>query len=175
MSDQFPQYAPRPRPAQLHPQYEPPKPPGRIRSNAHLIVAGGIAVLIGAIVGWVLYQDATATRAADATAVVQPTATPGPPVPQPVRTKPVEKSPPVGVAMLADGTYLVGKHIKPGTYSSPGADTGRCYWARLRDTSGEMRAVIAASYRTGRQIVTIRKGDRAFVTDGCGPWELMKP
>ena len=81
----------------------------------------------------------------------------------------------LGVAMLADGTYLVGKHIKPGTYSSPGADTGRCYWARLRDTSGEMRAVIAASYRTGRQIVTIRKGDRAFVTDGCGPWELMKP
>jgi hypothetical protein len=148
-----------------------------------------VLALLAAIVSVILFtlwQDrpraaSTAAAAAAATAPIAwptrlgtavPTSQPGTAVPT---RKPVEKSPPVGVAMLADGTYLVGKHIKPGTYSSPGADTGRCYWARLRDTSGEQRAVIAASYRTGRQIVTIRKGDRAFITDGCGPWELMKP
>ena len=136
----------------------------------------GAVVAMVAVVCYVIWQDKPATSAVPTSittaAGIRPTTTPGTAVPT---RKPVEKSPPVGVAMLADGTYLVGKHIKPGTYSSPGADTGRCYWARLRDTSGEMRAVIAASYRTGRQIVTIRKGDRAFVTDGCGPWELMKP
>lgn len=152
------------------------------RNQIYSVIGAVIAMV--AVVCLVIWQDkpraaSTATASAAATAPVAtrlgtavPTSQPGTAVPT---RKPVEKSPPVGVTMLADGTYLVGKHIKPGTYSSPGADTGRCYWARLRDTSGEMRAVIAASYRTGRQIVTIRKGDRAFVTDGCGPWELMKP
>lgn len=103
---------------------------------------------------------------------VRPTTSPGTPIPT---RKPVQKAAPVPVAMATDGTYLVGKTIQPGTYTSPGADVGRCYWARLKNTSGEVAAVIAASYHPGRQIVTISRRDKAFVTDGCGPWELMKP
>lgn len=138
-----------------------------------------LLVLTAAIVGvivWYVLQDKPATAVVDAHTIASagvPTTRPGTAVP--TTHKPAEKAPPVGVTMPTDGTYLVGKHIKPGTYVAAGADVGRCYWARLRDTSGEMRSIIAASYRTGRQIVTIRKGDFAFVTDGCGPWELMKP
>lgn len=139
------------------------------------IVLALVAAMV-AVVCWVIWQDKPAASvlptSITTSAGARPTTTPGTPIPT---RKPVEKSPPIPAAIAGDGTYLVGRTIKPGTYTSPGADTGRCYWARLRDTSGEMRAVIAASYRTGRQIVTIRKGDRAFVTDGCGPWELMKP
>lgn len=100
-----------------------------------------------------------------------PTTTPGTPIPR----KAAEKSPPVPVTMPTDGTYLVGKTIKPGTYTSPGADIGRCYWARLKNTSGDVSAVVAASYHPGRQVVTVGRRDVAFITDGCGPWELMKP
>ncbi len=140
-----------------------------------------LAAIVAVIVGY-LWQEKPATSAAAGgnrvVAAAAPTSTPGTPIgtstPAPT-TRAVEKSPPVPAVMLADGTYLVGKHIKTGTYISPGPDVGKCYWARLRDTSGEVRAVIAASYKRGQQIVTIRRGDRAFVTDGCGPWELVKP
>lgn len=146
------------------------------RRQIYMVLA--LVAAIVAVIVAVIWQDKPATSAAAGVtpvAAAAPTWTHGTAVPTSTPTRRVEKSPPVAQAMPTDGTYLVGKHIKVGTYISPGADTGRCYWARLRDTSGEVRAVIAASYKPGRQIVTIRKGDRAFVTDGCGPWELMKP
>lgn len=102
----------------------------------------------------------------------RPTTTPGTPIPT---RKAIEKPAPVPVAMPTDGTYLVGKTIQPGTYTSAGADVGRCYWARLKNTSGEVSAVITASYHPGRQVVTVGRRDAAFLTDGCGPWERVAP
>ncbi|HEY9413146.1 MAG TPA: hypothetical protein VIQ30_00170 [Pseudonocardia sp.] len=154
---------------------------GRDFTRRQIYTVLALVAAIVAVIVAVIWQDKPATSAADGgraiVAAAAPTTTPGTPVPTPTPTpRAVEKSPPVPGVMLADGTYLVGKHIKTGTYITPGpADAGKCYWARLRDTSGEQRAVIAASYKRGQQIVTIRRGDRAFVTDGCGPWELVKP
>lgn len=134
----------------------------------HILIALAAAAAITATVVAVIWQEKPAQSAAAAAApVAAPTSTPGTPPRQ------VEKSPPVPEATTGDGTYLVGRELKTGTYSSRGGTS--CYWARLRDTSGEQIAVIAAGTRRGRQVVTIRKGDRAFVTDGCGTWELMKP
>ncbi|HEY9354210.1 MAG TPA: hypothetical protein VIP28_13200 [Nocardioides sp.] len=171
MSDPFPQYAPRPKPAQLHPKYiyQAPKPPGPIRRNAHLLIAGGIALLIGAVVGYVLYVEATATRAADATAVAQPTAQPGPPVPQ---RKPVEKSPPVAEVVPGDGTWLIGREIKRGTYQTAGGTS--CYWSRLANLSGELEAVTANGFRNGPQVVALGPDDVAFVSQGCPRWVMVK-
>lgn len=147
---------------------------GRQVTRRQVIALIALTLAIVAVVVVTIWRSAPAssvlpvevTRSAGA-----PTSTPGTPIPRKV----AEKSPPIATSMPNDGTYLVGRHIKAGTYTAPGPDTGRCYWARLRDTSGEQRAVIAASYKPGRQVVTIRKGDGAFNTDGCGPWELMKP
>lgn len=171
MRDDFPQYAPRPTPAQHNPQYHEEPEPGLFRSNFHLAIAVGIAALIPAIVAGVVYHEATATRAADAAAVPSPTAQPGPPVPQ--RTKPVEKSPPVGAIVEGDGTWLVGKEIKRTTYESFTGPT--CYWARLSNLSGEFDAVIASGFgKTGRQRVALGPTDVAFASQGCGEWSEVK-
>lgn len=139
------------------------------------IVLALLAAIVAVIVGYLWQEKPRANLTVHGTAAAAaPTSKPGTPVGTSTPTvRAVEKAPPVPAVMHADGTYLVGKHVKIGTYISPGPDTGKCYWARLRDTSGEQRAVIAASYKRGQQIVTIRRGDRAFVTDGCGPWELV--
>ena len=167
MSDEFPQYAPRPRPAQLHPQYEPPRPPGRIRSNAHLVVAGGIALMIGAIVVGVCYQEATATRAADATAVAQPTATPGPPVPQPV-----EMSPPIADTVPGDGSWVIGREIKRGTYRTAGR-VG-CYWQRLQAHPSGKWLIVDSAQRDIAQTVALDPADVAFASQGCEPWVMVR-
>lgn len=152
------------------------------RAGRRQVTRRQVFALIGLTLAIVAVVVATIWRSGPASSVLpvevtrsagvpKPTTTPGTQMPRTTAKKP----PPIATAMPNDGTYLVGRHIKAGTYTAPGPDTGRCYWARLRDTSGEQRAVIAASYKPGRQIVTIRKGDGAFNTDGCGPWELMKP
>lgn len=46
------------------------------------------------------------------------------------------------------GTYKVGTEIPPGSYKTTGAGVkgdalGGCYWARLKDASGEVSSIIA--------------------------------
>jgi hypothetical protein len=139
-------------------------------TNRQIVVLIVLTMAICAVSVWLIWREKPVAPSAGGRpiAAAAPTSKPGTAVPTP-------KPAPVATAMPTDGTYLVGRHIKPGTYTSPGAATSLCYWARLRDTTGEPAAVITASYTHGRQIITIGKSDRAFVTDGCGPWELMKP
>ncbi|MBK3564536.1 hypothetical protein [Streptomyces sp. MBT62] len=72
-----------------------------------------------------------------------------------------------------DGTYVVGKDIKPGTYRTDGPQGGlvtNCYWARLSSTSGELRDIIANGNTMGQTTVTIAPTDKAFTTTGCNRW-----
>jgi hypothetical protein len=85
-------------------------------------------------------------------------------------------SPVVAVAAIgepdpysADGTYLVGADIAPGTYRTKAPADG-CYWARLKGTSGSSGDIIANSFGSGWQVVTIASTDKAFKTTGCGTW-----
>ena len=84
-------------------------------------------------------------------------------------------SPVVAVAAIgkpeplsADGMYVVGTDIAPGTYRTKTATDG-CYWARLRGFSG-VGDIIANNYGDGWQIVTIAPTDKAFEVSGCGAW-----
>lgn len=73
-----------------------------------------------------------------------------------------------------DGTYVVGKDIKSGTYRTDGAEDGgfpNCYWARLSGTSGEFKEIIANENSKGPTTVTIFAGDKAFKTTGCQTWK----
>lgn len=75
-----------------------------------------------------------------------------------------------------DGTYTVGQDIEPGTYRTSGpADSTfpNCYWARLKDTSGDLDAILANSNVKGQTTVTIRSGDGAFETNGCEKWSKV--
>ena len=71
-----------------------------------------------------------------------------------------------------DLSLLGGGDVQPGTYRSAGlADsTGICYWARLKDTTGDMDSIIANDVGKGPQVVTVKKTDGAFSTRGCATW-----
>jgi hypothetical protein len=78
-----------------------------------------------------------------------------------------------------DGVFIVPAEIKPGTYRAvvPKPNNGAeglpsCYWARLKDTAGDISSIIANDTAAAGQTltVTIKPTDKAFQTTGCGPW-----
>lgn len=69
---------------------------------------------------------------------------------------------------FSDGTYVVGAHIAPGTYRSPGGSS--CYWARLSGFGGSISDIITNGLAAGPTIVTISPSDDGFTTSGCGTW-----
>jgi hypothetical protein len=81
---------------------------------------------------------------------------------------------------ITDGAFEVGTapgFVAPGTYRTagprePGAPT--CFWARLRDRSGEFSSVIASGNARGADRVTIEPTDGAFSTSGCQAWTKVR-
>ncbi|MFE9018966.1 hypothetical protein ACFYNL_10395 [Streptomyces sp. NPDC007808] len=63
------------------------------------------------------------------------------------------------------------EYITPGTYTSKGpADQELdCYWARMRNASGQSESSIANDLAAGRAIVKLTEGE-FFKTSGCKPW-----
>lgn len=74
---------------------------------------------------------------------------------------------------FGNGVHLVGGDIKPGDYRMEGAG-GRCYWARLRGTSGDLTDLIANGIPDGPAVVTIHSTDVAFESSRCGTWSLIE-
>ncbi len=70
---------------------------------------------------------------------------------------------------FGDGTYVVGKTIKAGTYRAPGPGAS-CYWERLKGFSGSYSDVIANNFTGDPSVVTIASSDKGFRTNGCGTW-----
>jgi hypothetical protein len=62
--------------------------------------------------------------------------------------------------------YLVGIDISPGTYrGQAGADImDACYWARLRDVSGDLDSIITNDNATGQYYIAVLGGDFALST-----------
>ena len=72
-----------------------------------------------------------------------------------------------------DGTHRIGKDIPAATYRAPkvsGGLFGGCYWARLRNFSGGLNAILANGNESAPALVTIKPTDRGFQTAGCGRW-----
>jgi hypothetical protein len=74
--------------------------------------------------------------------------------------------------VFGDGTHVVGKDIRPGTYRARGGDG--CYWARLRSFSGGLNSILANANPAGPTVVTILRTDRGFETRGCGIWGPLR-
>jgi len=174
-------------PAPPHPQ---PKTKGSAWWKSRPAI-GGAALFLGLVIGAASSNGSTnSTASAGSTPTVTvsvpaeggqapgPTVTvtaPAPPaktvqVPGPVKT--VTAPPPGPVAAIPeDGTWLVGTDIKPGTYRS--SSDGDCYWARLKNTSGDFEAILANG-NGGNQVVTIKTSDKAFESARCAPWTKVR-
>lgn len=68
-----------------------------------------------------------------------------------------------------NGTYVVGQHIEPGSYTA--TDSSMCTWSRLSGFSGTAGDVIETSGDDGPRSVTIQPSDVGFFTAWCGYWE----
>ncbi|MFH8569390.1 hypothetical protein [Streptomyces sp. NPDC017993] len=78
-------------------------------------------------------------------------------------------------ATISQGSYLVGKDVDAGTYRTGGpsdSDIPLCYWARNKDSSGELDSIIANGTPQGPARVTINKGE-IFETNGCEEWKKV--
>lgn len=69
---------------------------------------------------------------------------------------------------LANGTFLVGTDVQPGTYKASGG--GTCYWVRLKDFSGDITTGTIASDLGTNPVVTIAPTDVGFKSQRCGTW-----
>lgn len=76
-------------------------------------------------------------------------------------------------ALSGDGSYQVGKDIKPGTYRTTGNTDGMCYWERARDASGEIDSLLANDNVTGTGYATVKATDKLFKSRDCEDWEAV--
>ncbi|WP_435285631.1 hypothetical protein [Streptomyces bacillaris] len=167
----------------------PPRPPlpttGKPSRRRAWLTHGAtafVALVIGAAMGGGGGSGSTTDSARPAPAATV-TKTADAPAPEPAATvtekvtvtpKPT-KEPGPAASVAGDGTYLVGEDMKAGTYMSAGpADSAipNCYWARLKDASGEFDAIIANGNAQGQARVTVRKGEY-FQTSGCETWKKV--
>ncbi|MFE9538969.1 hypothetical protein [Streptomyces sp. NPDC006691] len=118
----------------------------------------------------------TVTKTADASAP-KPAATVTETAKETVTAKPKPtKKPGLPDTIDGDGQYLVGEDIQAGTYKTAGPENDDfglgCYWARNKNASSEMGAIIANDNITGQSRVTVNKGEY-FETKGCLKWEKV--
>ncbi|MFD1658141.1 hypothetical protein ACFSL4_07905 [Streptomyces caeni] len=85
----------------------------------------------------------------------------------------VEKDQAARPAFSGDGSYQVGKDIKPGTYRTTGNTDGMCYWERAKDASGEIDSLLANDNVTGTSYVTVKATDKLFKSRDCEDWEAV--
>lgn len=104
--------------------------------------------------------DATTTQAAATQAQSQPTQ---------ASTPTATPTPKPSFATFGDGTWQVGKDIKPGTYRTRQGSPG-CYWARLKGFGGSVGDILANDNTDDPAIVTISSSDKGFDSRGCGTW-----
>ncbi|MFF2774566.1 hypothetical protein ACFVU3_06625 [Streptomyces sp. NPDC058052] len=172
-----------------------PQPPAKRTTRAKSWLTHGAVAFVSLIVGAALgggdagetVQDAK--RPASAAPTQEPA--PDPTTPDPVVAETVapdptteapeepETTPPpteeAGPAdhFAGDGEYLVGEDIRAGTYKTTGPDGSfGCYWARLKDASGEFDAIIANNNLQGPGRVTLKKGEY-FQTQRCQEWKKV--
>lgn len=138
-------------------------------------IALGIAVTIVAIIAAAIWSEKPRAVSVAGALPVLPTVTPaaaspGTPVPS---TKPVELSPVLKASFAGDGSWVIGKQIKRGTYRTAGGSSS-CFWALRSNLSYDYGATIVTSYgRRGNQTVALGPNALAFVTYGCGEWNLV--
>jgi endonuclease YncB( thermonuclease family) len=101
----------------------------------------------------------------------------GPTCPGSAAPAPVQPVSAPTASTVGDGTWVVGSDIPSGTYRTTGpSEEGvvkMCIWSRRKDTSGEVRSVIATDIAQGPTTVTIKPTDGAFESRGCAPWTKL--
>lgn len=165
------------------PYTAPPQPPAPKRRRISRVVLAVVAICTLGIIGVVsctaaMFNGAigAATNAADPAPVIMPTKSKPLGTATPTTRKPVEKAPTNNLPR--DGVLLVGPDLKPGTYQAtcPEDSIVGCYWARLKDTDGELESVLANNVVGVGGTITLRvkATDYAVEIRGGATWKRAK-
>jgi hypothetical protein len=102
---------------------------------------------------------------------VDPTDEPEPePTAEPEPEPTEEPAPEPTFRTIEDGVWEVGVDIKAGTYRLRDTESF-CYWARLKGFGGDLDDIIANENDWDAYgVVTIKKTDAGFESDGCYEW-----
>jgi len=146
------------------------KRPRRFAPHWPSIISAASVLGISVTAVGIVLNDSPARGAADHAAVVMnPTATPGSPLPR----KAPEYAPAAPDELPGDGMWIVGKQIKPGVYQSEAG--ALCYWERLSGLGGRYVDLIDnGGFRKGPTLVQVYVGDFAFSSQGCGKWVTVR-
>jgi hypothetical protein len=165
MTSQFPPFPPRQQPE--------PEQPKRKRSVGKMLAIGIGVVLLLIIVVSVASGGGSSNTSSSAPATTQPPVTYALPAPAaPVAPTPVTADKPAGPATTAsDGVYEVGVDLAPGRYKTAGPDASdfmpNCYYARLKDDSGDFKSIIANDNLQGPGSVTVKAGEFVKFSGDC--------
>ncbi|MDP8929353.1 MAG: hypothetical protein M3O70_12480 [Actinomycetota bacterium] len=90
------------------------------------------------------------------------------PAPAPAAAPQPPPAPKGPATSFSDGVHKVGEDIAAGSYKTDG-DGGimGCYWARLKNDSGEFDAIIANQIVQGPSRVTVKTGEYLETSGGC--------
>ena len=75
----------------------------------------------------------------------------------------------------ADGTYIVGQDVKPGTYHTNGSGNvgaNDCYYAMLSSTNGSIYSIISNNNFDGPETISL-SGVYAFQINGSCTWVMV--
>lgn len=150
------------------PQHQPPTPPPAAPPASKAKTWLWIIGVIGAFVLGIAAGAAGNTNSSSAPTTVTVTAG-NPAVPTPVENEPPAPAGPA--TTMGPGTYQVGIDVQAGQYKTPGPkDTGPlggCYWARLKNDSGEFDALISNANLNGPGSVTVNEGEFIELNGDC--------
>ncbi|MEV6032860.1 hypothetical protein AB0L65_17010 [Nonomuraea sp. NPDC052116] len=161
------------------PRWQPAAPVVRPARPGRRFLAHGLTAIVSLIIGVGIGAGSDAETSASPRPIVTVTETAqaasAPAATETITAEPVVNPEEEGgpqTTFPGDGQYLVGEDIKPGTYKTAGADSSNCYWARLKNASGEFDAIIANDNIKGQTRVTLKKGE-FFETNGCQDWKRV--
>jgi hypothetical protein len=156
--------------------YETPQPaasgtpsPVKPRRRWPWVLAVVGALIVGVLIGGA--GDTTRPTAAPGSApAATVTVTAGAPAPGTVTAPapaPTSAAPDPG-GTIGDGTHHVGEDMKAGRWKTTGPTTGMpCYWARLKNDSGDFQAIITNGTPTGPASLTVKAGEFVEFSGGC--------
>lgn len=163
-------------PGQEPPQWGPPTPPPPPKKPSHwkrnvltalaiLFFGGCAAVVMDGANG-----QSTQNRPGTPSGVDPGRYSPDPALqPGGITQETARQAPSGPLTTFGAGTYEVGTgdgQVAPGRYKTPGPEDGdhSCYWARLKNTDGDLEAIIANGNAEGPTVVTVGPRDGAFET-----------
>lgn len=155
-------------------QYQqPPMPTDTSNRRRKWLIAAAVvgAFFVGSMVGQSTERDKTVAVSANSPVAVTETVTAPPaaaaqPAAKTQIVKVTETVPPKG--LFGDGSWLVGRDVKAGRYTTVEEVSGTCYWARHKVGTD---TIIANDLVSGGHPTVLLKTGEEFRTRDCGEWK----